>query len=84
MSFRDIDLIVEVAHPKIIADYGELILEHTDLFVGSPTCFADQELFEKLKNSASRFGRKLLVPSGALWGANDIQKMAEVGSLKVG
>ncbi|CAI2347399.1 unnamed protein product [Caenorhabditis sp. 36 PRJEB53466] len=81
-NLSDLDLVIEVAHPKIIADFGELILEHADLFAGSPTCFANQELFEKLKNSAETFGRKLLVPAGALWGANDIQKMADVGSLK--
>ncbi|CAP35527.1 Protein CBG17998 [Caenorhabditis briggsae] len=78
----DIDLVIEVAHPKIIAEYGELILEHCDLIAGSPTCFADQELLEKLKNLSLMHARRLLVPAGALWGANDIQKMADVGNLK--
>lgn len=73
-----------MAHPKIIADYGELILEHCDLFAGSPTCFANQELLEKLTKLSLSHGKKLLIPAGALWGANDIQKMADVGSLKVG
>ncbi|KAF1761783.1 hypothetical protein GCK72_010039 [Caenorhabditis remanei] len=81
-NLNDIDLVVEVAHPKIIADYGEMILEHCDLFAGSPTCFANQELLEKLRNLSLMHARRLLVPSGALWGANDIQKMADIGSLK--
>ncbi|ULU00791.1 hypothetical protein L3Y34_001306 [Caenorhabditis briggsae] len=81
-NLNDIDLVIEVAHPKIIAEYGELILEHCDLIAGSPTCFADQELLEKLKNLSLMHARRLLVPAGALWGANDIQKMADVGNLK--
>ncbi|CAI5445981.1 unnamed protein product [Caenorhabditis angaria] len=81
-NLSNIDLVIEVAHPKIIHDYGQLILENCDLFIGSPTCLADQKLFDNLKSVGTKFNRKILVPSGAFWGANDIQKMAEVGTLK--
>ncbi|CAB3403499.1 unnamed protein product [Caenorhabditis bovis] len=81
-ALREVDLVVEVAHPKIIHDFGLMILEHSDLFIGSPTCLADQNLLDNITQKADKFKRKVLVPSGAFWGANDIQKMADVGSLR--
>lgn len=32
-SLKDIDMVVEVAHPSIVQKYAGLILEHSDLFV---------------------------------------------------
>lgn len=42
---------------------------------------ADAELKRKLRNSATKHG--LYIPAGALWGGQDIAKMAEAGNLKV-
>lgn len=81
-SMRHADLIVEVCHPDICKKYGEIFLQHCDLFVGSPTAFADQETEIKLRSAVEKYGRSLYVPSGALWGASDIKKMADRGSLK--
>ncbi|XP_072341660.1 aspartate dehydrogenase domain-containing protein isoform X2 [Scyliorhinus torazame] len=79
---RCADLIVEVAHPQIIKDYGEEFLKHADCMVGSPTAFADQEVDTRCREAARRYGHTLYIPSGALWGALDIQKMANRGTLK--
>ncbi|XP_067879493.1 aspartate dehydrogenase domain-containing protein [Heterodontus francisci] len=79
---RCADLIVEVAHPQIIMDYGAEFLKHTDLMVGSPTAFAEQRVNTKCREAARRYGHTLYVPSGALWGGEDIQKMANRGTLK--
>ena len=49
--------------------------------MGSPTALADQEVEDKLKEAAKHHG--LYIPSGAFWGANDIQKMADRGTLQV-
>ena len=49
--------------------------------VGSPTALADQEVEDKLRAAAKHHG--MYVPSGAFWGGNDIQKMADRGTLKV-
>lgn len=73
-------LIVEVCHPIISEQYGTKFLECCDYFVGSPTVFANVEKEKELRNAATQHG--LYVPSGALWGGADIQKMAMVGSLK--
>ncbi|GMR42627.1 hypothetical protein PMAYCL1PPCAC_12822, partial [Pristionchus mayeri] len=78
----DIDLVVEVAHPLLVKKFAPLILQHSDLFIGSPTCLADQELLDAVKKLAVEKNRKVLVPAGAFWGGNDIQKMADKGTLK--
>ncbi|KAI2592539.1 ASPDH isoform 8, partial [Pan troglodytes] len=36
------DLVVEVAHPKIIHESGAQILRHANLLVGSPSALSDQ------------------------------------------
>ena len=63
-----VDMIIEVAHPIITENYGEKFLEHADYVVGSPTAFADQQLYEKLLNVSAKFKRSIFVPCGAFWG----------------
>ncbi|XP_038059486.1 putative L-aspartate dehydrogenase [Patiria miniata] len=77
---RQPDLIVEVAHPVISSQYGEAFLAVADYMVGSPTALANQEVEDKLRTAAKHHG--LYIPTGAFWGGNDIQKMADRGTLK--
>ncbi|XP_045172626.2 aspartate dehydrogenase domain-containing protein-like [Mercenaria mercenaria] len=77
---READLIVEVAHPCITRDYGERFLAHADFMIGSPTAMADASTERKLRAAASQNG--LYVPSGALWGGEDIRRMADRGTLQ--
>lgn len=74
------DLIVEVCHPDITDKYGELFLKTCDFMLGSPTALANKIIEEKLYRAATDYG--LYVPSGALWGGEDIRKMSDRGSLK--
>jgi len=73
------DIIVEVAHPDITHKYGDTFLQVCDFMIGSPTALADRTLEDKLRRAASAHG--LYVPCGALWGGEDIRRMAERGSL---
>lgn len=101
------DLIIEVAHPSIIAEYGRLFLQTADFMVctliysgtnspsvfcvislvcvqiGSPTALADAAVERKLVQEAREGVHGLYVPAGAFWGGQDVQKMADRGSLKV-
>ncbi|KAM8927503.1 aspartate dehydrogenase domain-containing protein [Pelodytes ibericus] len=79
---RRADLIVEVAHPCIVKEYGERFLSVANLLIGSPTAFADQSTESRLRERARLSGHTLYIPSGALWGGEDIQKMADRGALK--
>jgi predicted dinucleotide-utilizing enzyme len=72
------DLIVEVAHPDITASHGADFLTSSDYFVGSPSAFASPGVDGLARSPA----HALYVPAGALWGAEDIQKMANTGTLR--
>ena len=76
------DLIVEVSHPIVVKQNGELFLKTCDFMLGSPTALADEDLEETLYQAVNQYQNGLYVPSGALWGGEDIRKMAERGSLK--
>jgi predicted dinucleotide-utilizing enzyme len=69
-----VDLVVEVAHPNVLKDLKILELG-CDVFIGSPTCFAQFEKVEIPSNVACYVG------VGALWGAADIQKMQDRDTL---
>merc|ERR1711862_272227 len=80
-GIKNPDLIVEVSHPLVVKKYGELFLKTCDFMLGSPTALADIEIEETLQKSVEKYKNGLYVPSGALWGGEDIRKMAERGSL---
>ncbi|GBO14719.1 Putative L-aspartate dehydrogenase, partial [Araneus ventricosus] len=77
---RTPDIVVEVAHPSVTKNYGKQILEYCDYMIGSPTALSDEDLLEELKAAAKVNG--LYVPSGALWGGEDIRKMSDSGILQ--
>ena len=62
--------------------YGELFLKTCDFMLGSPTALANTTIEKILTESVHKYHHGLYVPSGALWGGEDIRKMAERGSLK--
>lgn len=51
--------------------------------VGSPSALSDTQLEHELRTAAKQHGKTLYVPSGALWGGQDIQKMNDNGTLRV-
>jgi aspartate dehydrogenase len=79
-GFGDPTVIVEVAHPDITRQFGAKFLAVADFMIGSPTALADVELETALAEAATKNG--LYIPSGALWGGEDIRKMSERGTLK--
>lgn len=79
---HSVDLIVEVAHPSISEQFGAQFLAHADYFCGSPTAFADAQTEAAVRLAATTHQHALYIPSGALWGANDIAKMAQRGTLR--
>ncbi|KAG9462124.1 hypothetical protein GDO78_014862, partial [Eleutherodactylus coqui] len=76
------DLIIEVAHPSVTRTYGEHFLSAANLLVGSPTALADEDTERRLRGRAKLSGYTLYIPSGALWGGEDIMKMADRGTLR--
>ncbi|KAK3084549.1 hypothetical protein FSP39_015202 [Pinctada imbricata] len=77
---REVDLIVEVAHPDVTRRWGPEFLKHADYMIGSPTALSDQSLEDSLRAAATTHG--LYIPTGAFWGGEDIKKMADRGTLQ--
>ncbi len=73
------DLIVEVAHPIISKQWGELFLSHCDYMIGSPTALADRETEEKLLNTPQKHG--IYIPRGALPGLEEVLSMKKANKL---
>lgn len=61
------DLIVEVSHPIVVKQNGELFLKTCDFMLGSPTALADEDLEKTLYRAANQYKNGLYVPSGALF-----------------
>lgn len=76
-----VDLIIEVAHPSITQQYGSFLVQQSNYFVGSPTCFANAETENSVREALKATSHAVYVPAGALWGAGDIRKMAHRGTL---
>ncbi|KAM9392054.1 aspartate dehydrogenase domain-containing protein [Pholidichthys leucotaenia] len=79
---RQCDVIIEVCHPHIVKEFGLRFLSHSHFMVGSPAALSDPDLNQKLRQASQQYDRTLYVPSGALWGGQDIQKMNDSGTLK--
>ncbi|XP_004646460.1 putative L-aspartate dehydrogenase isoform X2 [Octodon degus] len=79
---RHPDLVVEVAHPKIIHESGAHILRHANLLVGSPSALADQSTQQQLLDASHRWGHAVFVARGALWGTEDISRLDAAGGLQ--
>lgn len=78
---READLLVEVAHPSLYTTFGAEWLKCADVFAGSPTAFAEAGLEQTLRSTTADFGHAVFLPVGALWGAQDIAKMGQRGTI---
>ncbi|XP_055469590.1 aspartate dehydrogenase domain-containing protein isoform X2 [Psammomys obesus] len=79
---RHPDIVVEVAHPKLIQKYGVQILRHANLLVGSPSALADQTTEQQLLEASNHWGHTVFVARGALWGTEDISRLDAAGGLQ--
>jgi aspartate dehydrogenase len=69
---RHADLVVEMAHPAVTRQWGEMFLRETDYMPLSMTAFADEEVQQRLLETARRSGTCLFIPHGAVVGLENI------------
>jgi aspartate dehydrogenase len=74
---RGADLIVETAHPEITRRFGAEFLRCVDYMPLSVTALADPDTEKRLLAAAADSGRRLLIPHGALIGADDLAAARE-------
>jgi aspartate dehydrogenase len=69
---RSPDLVVEMAHPAVTCQFGEMFLRKTDYMPLSMTAFADEGLQQRLLDTARTNGTCLFIPHGAVVGLENI------------
>lgn len=80
----DVELVVEAASQDAVREYGLSIIEAgKNLMVMSVGALADLELYEKLRDAASRRKVEILIPSGAIAGLDAVKAagMAKINSV---
>lgn len=80
------DVVIEIASIEAVYTYAESVLQmHSDLLILSAGAFADEELKQRLLQSAKERNRHILIPSGALFGLDNakIARYGEVDTLTV-
>jgi aspartate dehydrogenase len=72
------DLVVEMAHPGVTRQFGEMFLRQTDYMPLSMTAFADEGLERRLLETARSNGTCLFIPHGAVVGLENIFESREL------
>jgi aspartate dehydrogenase len=72
------DLVVEMAHPAVSLQFGDLFLGKTDYMPLSMTAFADEALQKRLLERAKSAGTCLFIPHGATVGLENIYEGREL------
>jgi aspartate dehydrogenase len=78
----DFDLVVEAASVSAVSAYASLILTHKkDLVIMSVGALADQDFREKLRGLARMNACRIFIPSGAIFGLDNL-KVGRISPLK--
>jgi len=71
---KRVDLVVEAASAQAVRDYGERVIEVSDLMLMSTAAFAIYpELHRLLEERARKFRRRIYLPSGAIVGLDGVK-----------
>ena len=73
----DLDLIVEVAHPDIMTEWGFKFLSISNVLIGSPTVFCDKNFENEFIASAHKHSNKTFCSKGALSGIFDLMMLSD-------
>ncbi len=82
-EMENADLVIEAASQECVRESARAILEKADIMIMSVGAFSDMELFESVKSTAEKHGRKVYIPSGAIPGLDGIRAAAVEGLRKV-
>ena len=79
---EDFDIVVEAASVNAVMTYAHRVLEHgKDLVVMSVGALADPVFREGLRESARSNGKKIYIPSGAIFGLDNL-KVGRISPIK--
>ena len=70
----DIDIVVEAASISAVKKFaGEVLSHKKDLVIMSVGALADLEFRDEVRKTAVTFGRKIFIPSGAIFGLDNLK-----------
>ena len=75
---RDVDLVVEMAHPDVTREWGMTILEKTNYMFISVTALADEGMEERLKAVTAANGTRVFIPHGGVVGMDALLENCDV------
>lgn len=82
----EIDLVIECSHPSVLRKYAGAILKQADLFVSSPTAFADPDFLQGIRSQLQNGEQNCYIGLGASLGIWDIIRLdrdQQIKSLEV-
>ena len=80
---EEFDIVLEAASINAVHDYAEEILKHgKDLIILSVGAFADTSFRQRLEKLAHKDNRKIRIPSGALFGLDNL-KIARISDVEL-
>lgn len=77
-----IDLVVECSHSSVVKKYASAILKETDLFVSSPTVFADPDFLAETQGLLAHSKGECYIGLGASMGVWEIIRLDMEGQIK--
>ncbi len=80
----DVDIVVEAASVSAVKIYAEPVLSHhKDLVIMSVGALADTIFRDKIQKTAIRFGQRIHIPSGAIFGLDNLKigRISEISRL---
>jgi len=75
---RQVDLIVEMAHPEVTRKWGEKILQKTNYMLISVTALADAEIEKMLEETTAKHGTRAFIPHGGVVGMDALLENRDV------
>lgn len=81
LSYQRVSILTCVVAPRYVARTACVSCPVPQ--IGSPTALGNQAVEDEVRSAAQSGTNGLYVPVGAFWGAEDVKKMADRGTLKV-
>ncbi|MEO1257272.1 MAG: aspartate dehydrogenase domain-containing protein [Bacteroidota bacterium] len=78
----EIELVIECSHPSVLQAHAVDILEHTDLFMSSPTALGDAAFHQNVLHQLEQSGHRCYIPIGASIGIWDVIRLDQQGQIK--
>ena len=81
-DLSNVDLVVECAHSNVLLNHGMDILRNANLFISSPTAFANEPFRRSIGSILASGSHKCYIPLGASVGVWDVIRLDQAGLIK--